>query len=63
MSKPTEGGKIVRDPEAVAIDKISRAMNDLSPESAGAVYSWYRRRFAMYETTLANPNPPSNAKA
>jgi len=64
MSKPTEGGKIVRDPEAVAIDQISRAMARLEPMSAAAVYSWYRRRFAMYDLANADsPNPPINAKA
>lgn len=56
-----QGGKIVRDPEAVAIDQISRAMAKLeSPESRTAVFAWFTRRFAAFDLSrLGSSNPPA----
>ncbi len=39
-------GKITRDPEAVAIDAINRAMASLDDDSKAAVVAWFQRRFA-----------------
>ncbi len=38
-------GKIVRDPEAVALDAINKAMASLDDDAKAAVVAWFQRKY------------------